>query len=330
MISYIKTGRLFFQGFLIYRDLRKYLNHSFAADLQFPAELSREYFYHSTYYNRTRQYMHANHFFGELLCLLRGEKMKEPEYEKFALLSAIAPIFDDFFEKNYQLNHIFQLLQLPKTTPPQNAAEELAVHCLLLILEKTPDSEHFQETAVRLFHAQNLSKNQPEKLSHEQLLENSLNKGGFSGLMYSLLLNGQKNPEFEKLGFLLGGFGQLMDDIFDIYDDAQSGIQTFANQSETIEKLRDIAENQHQQILATAKPLAIDERAYQQFVHVLIVFGSIVELAILQFEKLEKKHGVRPSNCLAIARENWIVDMENPLNMVRLFILAAQRLQSMQ
>lgn len=252
--------------------------------------------------------------------------MNRGEYEKFALLSACAPIFDDFFEKNFNLDHILKLLQSPETTPPQNPDEQLSVHFLLQILQKTPSAEQFKSAGIALFHAQNLSKNQPENILHKQLLENSLNKGGYSGLMYALLLDNLKNPGLEKLGFLLGGYGQLMDDIFDIYDDAKSGVQTFANQSKTVLELRSVAEEHERKILEISRTIAIDGKAWQRFSEVLYVFASVVEMALRQFERIEKKQGIGPSQCLSIPRKNWIIDMENPANIVRLFRLAAYSL----
>lgn len=327
MASYFKAAHIFYQGLLIYRDLRKYLRNNFSKDLHFPEALNNEYFYHSSYYNRTRQYMHTNHFFGELLCLLRGEKMNHGEYEKFALLSACAPIFDDFFEKNFNLHHILKLLQSPETTPAQNPAEQLSVHFLLQILQKTSNNVQFKNAALELFHAQILSKNQPKNILRKQLLENSLNKGGYSGLMYALLLDNPITPGVEKLGFLLGGYGQLMDDIFDIYDDARSEVQTFANQSNTVLELRAFAEEHEQKILEVSKTIAIDSKAWKRFLEVHYVFASMIEIALWQFERIEKKKGIGPSQCLSIPRKNWIIDMENPLNIFRLFRLAAHRLQ---
>jgi len=145
--------------------------------------------------------------------------------------------------------------------------------------------------------------------------------------MYTLLLDGNIGSDLEKLGFMLGGYGQLMDDIFDLYDDAKDGVQTFANQAHAVYEIRAVIQKQEKEILDLAKTIALNPTDYQRFMDVLNLFGGIIELAIRQFEKIEKTQGLGPSLCLSIPRKNWIIDMEKPVNVLRLFRVAAQKLQ---
>jgi len=222
----------------IYARLKRYLNNSFKTDLGFKDQAEEKYFYHSAYYNRTKQYMHANHFFGELLCLLRGQIMQKNERRNFANLSSCAPIFDDFFENDDDLQHIYKLLIKPNVQDAKNNKEQLAVHFLNNILEALPHKTPFIHAAKNLFQAQEDSKKQKDSnLSAEILLDISIRKGGYSGLMYTHLLNPLHKKELLDIGYDLGSFGQLMDDVFDIYDDSAEGIRTFANQAKTVTSL---------------------------------------------------------------------------------------------
>lgn len=323
--SYKKGIFLYAKALLVYQGLRRYLKKEFLKDLQFPKELQKDYFYQSTYYNRTKQYMHANHFFGELLCLIRGKKMNQVERMRFANLSSCAPIFDDFFEEGADLEHIQYLLAQPDLKNAQSEQEKLAVHFLNNILVSLKEPKEFLKAAEHLFMAQKLSKQQKSRqLTSEYLLRISEQKGGFSGLMYTYLLEGKKSPKFTELGYSLGSFGQIMDDIYDLYDDAKEGIQTFANQSKKVGDLRFIVEEQEQNLRLLAEEVALNQKTYQSFQDVLKIFISIVDLALEQYEKIESDWQIPPHRCLEMERHYWIKDMEKTSNISKLFFKSLQ------
>ncbi len=320
--QYRKSIYYFGRATIIYLQLRHYLRKSFAQDLRFPANLKHDYFYHSNYYNRTKQYMHANHFFGELLCLLRQKPISYKERMRFANLSACAPIFDDFFENKTDLSHIRDLLESPNPENALNNAEKLSVHFLQTIMETITQKKPFLMAAQDLFLAQTQSKNQKNKqLNKKQLLEISLKKGGYSGLMYAYLLEEQKNDLFIKIAFSLGSYGQIMDDIFDLYDDAKDGIRTFANQSSSVDEIRKITD---QHIHKINDLLAEYSNYNLHFINVLQIFTSTIDMALKQYEKVMQTQNTSPLDCLTIDRRYWIIDMEKPQNIWSLFYLSTQ------
>ncbi|MCK5774757.1 MAG: class 1 isoprenoid biosynthesis enzyme [Bacteroidales bacterium] len=311
----------------IYAHLKRYLHQGFKSDLAFENQINEAYFYDSPYYNRTKQYMHANHFFGELLCLLRDKVMQKEERRRFANLSSCAPIFDDFFENNADLSHIHQLLVNPKKGKAQNDEEKMAVHFLNNILNSLADKIPFIEAAEDLFTAQTDSKKQKDlTLTAAELLDISIRKGGYSGLMYTLLLHNSTDNNMLETGYLLGSFGQLMDDVFDIYDDSTDGIRTFANQSESVKNLSNIISIYEQKVVQRVQEL--DQLEYQtsHFLNVFSIFSTTIQLALNQYEKLEKETGLGPNQCLSNGRKKWIVDMETRQNIWRLFSLSLKKL----
>ncbi len=311
----------------IYAHLKRYLYRDFKKDLAFKTPINEGYFYHSPFYNRTKQYMHANHFFGELLCLLRGKVIQKEERRRFANLSSCAPIFDDFFEHNSDLNHIHQLLVNPKEENAQNDEEKMAVHFLNNILESLIKKGPFIEAANNLFTAQTDSKKQQGlSLTNKELLDISIRKGGYSGLMYTLLLHNSTDNNMLEIGYLLGSFGQLMDDIFDVYDDSIDGIRTFANQSESVTDLNKTIGVYEHEIIQRIQDL--DQSKYQthHFLNVFSIFATTIQLALSQYKKLEKETGLGPNQCLSSDRKKWIVDMETKQNIWRLFSLSLKKL----
>ena len=312
---------------LIYRELRRYLQKDFGKDLNFPDTVRKEYFYHSPFYNRTKQYMHANHFFGELMCLLRGKTIQADERKRFANLSSCAPIFDDFFEKEYNLEHIHQLLHLPDPSKTKNEEELLAVHFLNNILSSIQEKEEFIKVAEELFQAQKDSKTQTDaELTNRQLLDISIRKGGYSGLMYAHLLNDSRDCEFLEIAYDLGSFGQLMDDVFDIYDDAKEGLRTFANQCQTVAEMEQIVNAHQRKILDKVRLLSNKNYETQHFLKVFQIFASTIELAFNHYKKIEAEQHTTPFQCLNLSRKTWIIDMEKPANIWRLFHLSVQSL----
>ncbi|NOR88108.1 MAG: hypothetical protein GQ527_10900 [Bacteroidales bacterium] len=326
--QYYKGIYYYTRAALIYRSLRSYLKKDFSSDLNFPNQLKEDYFYHQSYYNRTKQYMNANHFFGELLCLLRGKPIRKEERMRFANLSSCAPIFDDFFEKGANLDHVFHLLKNPSPQNVQNESEELAVIFLNNILNSLSQKTEFLESSYLLFQAQSDSKSQNNQtLSKQELLDISLRKGGYSGLMYAHLLDDSKEKYFLEIAYLLGGLGQLMDDIFDIYDDAKEGIRTFANQSENLKEIREIIHNQIQEIRQRFPTLSKENYQLYHFSNVLEIFITTIEIALQHYDEIEAKHKINPHQCLQLDRKLWIVDMEKPANIWHLFQLSLSNLK---
>ncbi len=311
----------YFQAVRILWRLKNYLKHHFITDLDFPTTLQKDYYYQSGYYNRTKQYMHANHFFGELLCVLRGYKMNDAERKRFANLSACAPIFDDFFDKeNPPLEKIKHLLNKPESEIPTNEQQKLAVHFLQTILDDLDEKDAFLLAANELFFAQEQAKKmQAFALNAPDLWLYSKQKGGFSGLMYALLLSHSQNEDEKEIAFLLGAFGQFMDDVFDLYDDSKVNTYTLPNTATSVKEIADFFELLLDELIQKAKNLKRPKNIENDFINILQVFASAVRLALSQYAANEKMFQTRPNESCQIDRKYWIVDMEKPTNAFKMF-----------
>lgn len=325
--SYIKVLQLFSQATLIYLRLRSFLKKEYFSNLRLSDDIKKDYYYHSGFYNRAKQYIHANHFFGELLSMVRGTKMTKAEMGRFVLLSSCAPVFDDFFEKDSDYSSIRELMHHPDMNNAKSDTEKLAAFFFSDLLSDIKNKEELLEAADQLFDAQLKSKTQSNtKLSNDELLKISINKGGYSGLMYGLLLDHKPGKRYLKLAFDLGSYGQLMDDIFDLYDDATQGIRTFVNQADSVKEIRMILEEHEQKVLDLINNMHLLRKDKESFERVLIVFSSIIEIALRQYEQIEEDKNLAPKNCLEINREYWIIDMEKAPNIWKLFNFSVQRI----
>ncbi|MCD6178765.1 MAG: hypothetical protein J7K39_02570 [Bacteroidales bacterium] len=318
----LKLGISYYaQAIGIYWRLRKYLKQHFLSDLNFPNSLEQEYFYGSKYYNRTKQYMHANHFFGELLCVLRRSKMDNTERKRFANLSACAPIFDDFFDKDKdELNKINKLLNNVENEKPETEEQKLAALFLQNILADVNNKTEFLNAANQLFNAQAKAKKQQRFESEaEHLWDISRQKGGYSGLMYALLLSHDLSDQEKGLAFELGAFGQFMDDVFDLYDDRAQGIFTLPNTSKTIKEIELFFESIMDSIIKKVENLDTKSQAKRDFVNILQIFAGAIRLAFQEYALIEIKYKISPKDCLQIERKHWIIDMEKPKNAFKMF-----------
>ncbi len=306
---------------VIYWRLRNYLKRQFISDLDFPNKLELEYFYGSKYFNRTKQYMHVNHLFGELLCVLRGNKMNKAERKLFANLSACAPIFDDFFDKGQdESGKINMLLNHVDRETPETDEQKLAVHFLQNILTNIDKTTEFLDAANRLFKAQeNAKAQQVIKLNPKELWAFSRQKGAYSGLLYALLLSHSLSAQEKELAFDLGAFGQFMDDVFDLFDDRAAGVFTLPNTSDSVKNINAFFDELLDSILKKIEDLDRPHQTKKDFVNILQIFAGAIRLAFQKYMKIETKYNIAPKDCLKINRKYWIVDMEKPKNALKMF-----------
>lgn len=265
--------------------------------------------------------MHANHFFGELLCILRGEKMNKSERKRFANLSACAPIFDDFFDKDKEeLTEIKDLLNLSESAIPSSDEQKLSVLFLGNILADIENESAFMQAANQLFEAQLKAKEfQKIEAKADDLWLLSKQKGGYSGLMYALLLNHKLTTEEHELAFELGAFGQFMDDVFDLYDDRNAGIFTLPNTAKSVADIGLFFETLLSSIQTKVMKYNVKPQAQKDFINVLYIFSAAIRLALQDFKKVESNFNISPSQCLAIDRKHWIIDMEKAQNAFKMF-----------
>jgi hypothetical protein len=321
--TYIQILLLFLSGIISYLRLKRYLYFAYKKEFSAIGWTLEEYKYHSKQYNRTKQYVHANYFFGEWLSLYRGFALNPTELKKFVWLSSCAPVFDDFFEHSYDYDHIKNLLLHPVLSNARNSKEDLAVWFFSKILENNTDSQQLQDTALELFDAQIRSKNQENAaIVYEDLIKISKDKGGFSGLMYAHLLDYRKTDGFKQYAFQLGAYGQLMDDVFDLFDDAKNGIYTFANRSKDVKSIRNVVSDHEKTVEMLIVAASLPENRKIRIKRVLGIFGAVIETALQHYEHIEKEHKIPPCESQGTERKLWIVDMEKISTIRKMFSIA--------
>lgn len=178
---------------------------------------------------------------GEAFCLLRGKPMTEKERICSTAQGAMTGLFDDFFDKQFlEEEEIHNTLHsLVSQTQPAN--EKLFSWFYQKALETSPNAILTKQKLIEVHHAQVESKKQTGgKLNEAQLLTITLKKGSASLLFYYTAFQENEDAKENSDIAALGGWMQLANDIFDVYKDRESGIDTLVTTCTNITELKSL------------------------------------------------------------------------------------------
>lgn len=178
---------------------------------------------------------------GEAYCVLRNQKMTTNERLSITFLGSITGLFDDMFDKKVLTEeYIKNMIVKPSFLVGNNSNEKLFLTLYNNALEITQNKAVLIKKALAVFEAQILSRKQKQpEIDLSEIEEITFQKGGSSMLMYRSTLNNKIDDPEKLMIYLLGGIGQLENDIFDIYKDYKEGIKTLATTMQKTSHLRE-------------------------------------------------------------------------------------------
>lgn len=164
-------------------------------------------------------------------CLLRGNRISDKELVAAVNISALAPFYDDFFDKeNAQITNLESIVKNPFNHNPKTELEKVCIIFSKNIHENVSDINRSLIDAKRVFEAQSESKKlHAGNLSDEEVKAIAFEKGASTVICMCNLLRERLSQKEEKMMFQLGGVAQFLDDIFDLREDYQEGRQTLMN-----------------------------------------------------------------------------------------------------
>lgn len=261
---------------------------------------SADYLLESKQFNRGRQYVKSFGLMGLSYQKLIERKLNESELKRIILLSHLAPIYDDLFDKvNTPKERIIELLKEPQQAGKNNE-ETLFLIFYRPMFSELIQKEEFLKYFLLLTEAQEQSKKQlTGKLTKNEVVQVTEQKGGYSALLlYSLL---DSEHDYKDQLYQLGACSQYMDDIFDWYEDCIEGRNTIANQYELKELQKFFSDYKSKTVDSFNDP-------FKALVSVLMSPGNIC------LDYYETK-GVRTKEK---PTQRVICDMESPLNILKL------------
>ena len=273
---------------------------------------------------RMRGYILIQTLWTAGFCLLRGERIKDNELKAIVNISALAPLYDDFFDKvEMPSQKIHALVNTPFYYKPDSEIEMLFLEFSKRIHENVNDVPFYLENAENVFKAQYESK----KLVSENLLDRdfvrevAFNKGGKTVICMCNLLNEKLSNEEYKLMHQLGGVAQYLDDIFDLREDYLEGRQTLANPIKNASSLKrsflDEIKNFKRNLEISAYTKS-DKMAF--FVPISYILGATL-LCTRRYELLERKTNGE-FKIEEYSREDLVVDMDLWSNRIKAFKLS--------
>lgn len=252
---------------------------------------------------------------GQGFSILRGRSLSVKERGALTYLGALTGLFDDLFDKNNTaLAHIRQMIETPETHLAQTPSEKLIIRFYQQALALVPDKNRLTEASLRVFDAQILSKKQTsQQIDRKEIESITKQKGGVSILFYRSVFDVTQTAEEQDMLMLLGYLGQLENDIFDIYDDYTSGIQTLATIETELDQLRLTYRKIIRQVFDALMKLDFERKSkikFWRFVW-LIACRGLVCLDCL--EKAQKKTGGKFTIDL-FSKKDLLCDMESLRN----------------
>tara|TARA_B100000401_G_C52715856_1_gene676187 strand:- start:33 stop:1022 length:990 start_codon:yes stop_codon:yes gene_type:complete len=273
---------------------------------------------------RMRGYILIQTLWTAGFCLLRGERIKNNELKAIVNISALAPLYDDFFDKvEMPSQKIHALVNTPFDYKPDSDIEMLFLEFSQRIHKNVQDIPFYLENAKNVFTAQYESKKLVSKnlLDRDFVKEIAFNKGGATVVCMCNMLNKKLSNEEHKLMLQLGGVAQYLDDIFDLREDYLEGRQTLANPIQNTKVLKRCFLDEIRkfkrglEISAYTKPNQI---AF--YIPVSYVLGATL-LCTKRYELLEDKtNGVFKID--QYSRDDMVLDMDRWSNRIKAFKLS--------
>jgi hypothetical protein len=249
---------------------------------------------------------------GEAFCQLRGNAMTDKERIASTCQGAITGLGDDFFDKNRMGEaELKSFLERPQDFNGKTSAEKLFLHFYKTVLTNTDNPQQVQRRLYDVYFAQVKSKLQSKNLADKEAIKNiTVAKGGTSLVFYRSVFSNTLNIDEEKMLYQLGGVMQIGNDIFDVYKDVQSGVNTLVSTAENIEPVRILFKQLMNQGYGLAFACGYKKSNVKKFIGIISL--GIFSRCLVCLDHLEKTEVLLdnkfiPSLC---SRQQLICDMD--------------------
>jgi hypothetical protein len=247
--------------------------------------------------------------------ILRGFPLSAHERQSIALFGAATALADDLTD--VQKLDLARMLALARNEVNPENELEIQTHKLFQAgLDLHPRKDVFLEVLNRVLRAQDTSKQQESEISLEESWNIAKEKGAAANLLFLYFMHHEPSKEEVHLAEITGEALQLLDDIFDLYEDLQAGINTPVICSGSIKKLREMYRDALEKLNQSLKTLPVSAHKQSQAAkHWRFIFKRGF-IALDQFELFCKKtnQAFPPTS---YTRPDLIVDMEKPGNIWR-------------
>jgi hypothetical protein len=227
--------------------------------------------------------------------LLLGRGLGRQERNNLLIISALTPLYDDFFDqKNASPLRLAALLRGDGGLGSMGEREQLVADFAAVLRAGMPRFPQFLALSERVFEAQLAAKRQESGgLSRAELRTIAFEKGGAGARLFATLLEHAPVAGEADALHQLGGMVQLVDDIFDVWADVQAGVQTLATSSGDVRATWDFFDAELARLFELFRNLDLPQRRIRRFLAFQLLFFSLAAVCLRQHLDLQERAGGR-------------------------------------
>lgn len=242
--------------------------------------------------------------------VIKNRKLSAAEKKRLAIISVMATLYDDLIdEEHWNKEQLFSVFN--KTIPEKQQSKKVklifALDNELKILWK-PTQKYIDALQVSIeWQLTSLKQLQPNILLDE-VLHISKQKCGNSSLLWASVLEENWEEADQKFIFQSGLVGQLVNDLMDVFKDAQDGVHTFILATSSIAEANQIflaeCKKLHQLILACNAPKCLQVKTIRK----MAIIHSFGLVSLDHLKKAENKY-LNSANFKQAQRKELVTDL---------------------
>jgi hypothetical protein len=213
---------------------------------------------------------------------LTGRQLSAQQQDRVVIFAGFVPLSDDLLDEfNYTPEEIDGLIRMQ---PQRNIPVEIL--CLKLFnagqFEWTPTWAHLAEIQL-----DSSKQSESELLSLDKIQQLTYDKGGWSVILgWEWITEREGGESLREVGYRLGAYMQLLNDIFDTWKDREAGVQTLATRCDNWDDLKQRWYTTEQRLRNGLFALPYPSRNKQSTWHILLIFSTLAEIALQQLAAL--------------------------------------------
>lgn len=266
---------------------------------------------------------------AENFLILKGRKININERKRITLGGIMASLSDELLDEDgWSLEDLILLLNNQKTFDDLSERAKL----LVLINEAFKSTGYINEGYLdqlqKAFIVQANSAIQfKSDISFTDAAKITKDKGGQANLLIGYLLDGKFSDLENKFIYQTGVLGQLMDDIYDIYEDLQQNIHTAITKARSINEMEAFFTEECRIMNELVRQMPMHKKLQNKLIRYTTFIPACAFIALEQFKQVEQQYGGPPASWKTLPRKLLIVDMEklsNDIKMVKYCSYCAQ------
>lgn len=249
---------------------------------------------------------------------LHGRTTTPGERERNIHYFICSTLFDDFTdERRLPLEQLRSMAFDPDSYTGESFEERVFLNSNRILRDFVKDPEGYHQVSREFFAAQADSVRQLESgLSPGQIQDITFRKCGNAIRLCRFYMDYIPYKGEDACWFDIGVIIQLTDDLLDLYEDLQAGIQTLPARMKDIGEFEALFLGQVRDMKQAIRNLPVPWRLRQEFSLNMAGIYSFALIALGQLRSLQGNRKALPE-LSSLPRKALIVNMENPLNLLR-------------